>query len=163
MPYNTGLAVGNGLMWVGKQYTPSQLPEFLIMLRRNGVEDLGQWLQTHPAVEAKLGLAPVALLKTPVVVTQQIKYPPGSFSGWHSHPGYLTATVVSGQVTRFDTNCKSETFTAGQSFYETGTQTFIVKNTSSDDAVLTATYVAPVATPTTGLRIDRLQPTACSQ
>src|SRR5438105_15614779 len=94
LPYNTGLPIGSGLTW-GKQYSPDQLPEFLMMLRRNGVEDLGQWLQTHPAVESKLGLAPIAILKTPVVVTQQIKYPPGSFSGWHSHPGYLTATVIS--------------------------------------------------------------------
>ena len=50
---------------------------------------------------------------------------PRASSGWHSHPGYFTATVVSGQVVGHVTDCSSETFTAGESVYETGSKALI--------------------------------------
>jgi quercetin dioxygenase-like cupin family protein len=163
--FNTGLTTqATGLSWDGKQYTSDQLPEFLMRLRGAGVTSLGEWLNLHPVASAKFGLVPVGLLHMPEVVTQQTKFAPGAMSGWHSHPGYLTATVVSGQVVRYGTDCSSQTFTAGQSFYETGAHTFIVKNPSTTDgAVLTVTFVVPGGTPTTGLRVDEAQPTTCSQ
>ena len=109
-------------------------------------------------------MTPVGLLDSPEVVTQQTTFAPGAESGWHSHPGYLTATVVSGQVVRYGSDCSSQTFNAGQSFYETGAKAFIVKNVSTTDpAVVLVTFVAPGGTPTTGLRIDEPQPTTCSQ
>lgn len=162
LAYNTGLAPGNGLTWKGKQFSPEQLPEFLIALRKSGVANLGDWLAAHPGAAAKLGLPAVALLKSPYIVTQTIKYPPGAYSGWHSHPGYLTATVISGEVVRYDAaGCQSQKFTAGQSLYETGANTFFVRNEGTADAVLTATYVVPSGTPNTGLRIDKPQPANC--
>ena len=39
--------------------------------------------------------------------------PCSAYSGWHSHPGYLLSTVVSGQLVRYGTDCSSQTF--GQS------------------------------------------------
>jgi len=76
----------------------------------------------------------------------------------------VTGTVISGQVVRYATDCSSQTFTAGQTFYETGASTFIVKNPSSTDpAVLSVTFVVPGGTPTTGLRVDEPQPTTCTQ
>jgi quercetin dioxygenase-like cupin family protein len=132
-------------------------------LRSAGVTQLGQWLNLHPVVSAKFGMVPVGLLHSPEIVTQQAKFAPGAFSGWHSHAGYLTATVVSGQVVRYHTDCTSETFSAGQSFYETGAQTFTVKNESSDNAVVMVTFVVPGGTPTTALRVDKAQPATCSK
>jgi quercetin dioxygenase-like cupin family protein len=165
LAYNTGLNVTEGtLTWNGKQYTPSQLPEFLAQLRSAGVTDLGAWLNLHPVVSGKFGMVPIGLLNSPEVVTQQATFAPGAASGWHTHPGYVTATVVSGSVTRYATDCSSQTFTAGESFYETGAATFIVKNPSTTDpAVVMVNLVVPGGTPTTGLRIDEPQPSTCTQ
>jgi quercetin dioxygenase-like cupin family protein len=163
LAYNTGFAQGGGLTWRGKKWSQDQLPEFLVMLRQNGVTGLGEWLTLHPKVAAAFDLVPAAMLKQPEIVTVTNKYPPGSFSGWHSHPGYLTATVLSGSVVRYDANCKPTTYTAGQSFYETGTAVFYVTNESGSDATLTATYVVPNGTPNTGLRVDRTQPAGCAK
>jgi len=164
LAYNTGIhADDNGLTWQGKQYSADQLPEFLKRLRGAGVTNLGEWLNLHPAVSARFGLAPVGLLHSPEVVVQQARFAPGAFSGWHVHPGYLTATVVSGQVVRYRPDCTSETFSAGQSFYETAATPFTVKNESKADAVVMVTFVVPGGTPTTGLRVDRPQPSSCAK
>ncbi len=64
---------------------------------------------------------------------------------------------------RYGTGCSSQTFSAGQSFYETGASTFIVKNPSTTDpAVVNVTFVVPGGTPTTALRIDKAQPSGCA-
>jgi hypothetical protein len=162
--FNTGLAAtGDGLTWGGRQYSSDQLPEFLMRLRSAGVTSLGDWLNLHPSVSASFGMVPIGLLHSPEIVTQQVKFAPGAFSGWHSHPGYLISTVLSGQLVRYGTDCSSQTFTAGQSFYETGANTFIVKNETNAEAVDMVTFVVPGGTPTTGLRIDKPQPTTCSK
>jgi len=164
LAYDTGLsAQPTGLTWNAKHYSEDELPEFLTQLRNAGVTSLGNWLNLHPAVSAKFGMVPVGLLHTPEVVTQQTKFAPGAYSGWHSHPGYLTATVVSGQVVRYGADCSAQTFGTGQSFYETGANAFIVKNESTADAVVMVTFVVPTGTPTTGLRIDAPQPTTCDK
>ena len=162
--YNTGLAAqANGLTWNGKQYAADQLPEFLKGLRAAGVTNLGEWLDLHPVVSAKFGMVPVGMLHSPEVVTQQATFAPGGSSGWHLHPGYLTGTVVSGQVVRYGTDCSSHTFNAGDTFYETSAQPFTVKNTGSVNAVVLVTFVVPGGTPKTGLRIEANQPPNCNQ
>jgi quercetin dioxygenase-like cupin family protein len=164
LAFNTGpTAEASGLTWKGKQYAADRLPEFLKRLRSDGVTSLGEWLNLHPAVSARFGLVPVGLLRSPEIVVQQAKFAPGATSGWHSHPGYLTATVLSGQVIRYATDCSSETLTAGQSFYETAAKTFAVKNESTADALVMVTFVVPKGTPMTGLRVDKPQPATCSK
>jgi quercetin dioxygenase-like cupin family protein len=164
LAYNTGITTeANGLTWQGKSYGADQLPEFLKRLRSAGVTNLGEWLNLHPSVSAKFGMVPVGLLHSPQIVVQQARFAPGAYSGWHIHPGYLTASVVSGQVVRYRPDCTSETFSAGQSFYETAASPFTVKNESKADAVVLVTFVVPGGTPTTGLRIDRPQPATCAK
>jgi hypothetical protein len=164
LAFNTGITeAASGLTWSGKQYTADELPEFLMRLRTAGVTNIGEWLDLHPAISAKFGMVPVGILHSPEVVTQQTTFAPGGASGWHSHPGYVTATVVSGQVVRYATDCTSVAYSAGQSFYETGASTFIVKNMGTVPAVLNVTFVVPGGTPTTGLRIDEPQPSTCTQ
>jgi quercetin dioxygenase-like cupin family protein len=162
--YKTDLATQTtGLRWNGKQYSGQQLPEFLTGLRAAGVTDLGDWLDLHPAVAAKFGMMPVGLLHSPEVVTQQAVFAPGAYSGWHQHPGYLTGTVVSGQVVRYGTDCSTQTYSAGQTFYETFGQAYTVKNPGSVNAVVLVTFVVPGGTPKTGLRIEAAQPPNCNQ
>jgi len=164
LAFNTGItAEAGGLTWRGKQYSADRLPEFLMQLRSAGVTNLGEWLNLHPVVSAKFGMVPVGLLHSPEVVVQQARFAPGAYSGWHVHPGYLTATVVSGQVVRYGVDCSPQTFSAGQSFYETAANPFTVKNESRADAVVLVTFVVPGGTPTTGLRADRPQPTSCAK
>ena len=162
--YNTGLAgQATGLTWNGAKYSADQLPEFLKGLRAAGVTSLGEWLDLHPAVAAKFGMMPVGLLHSPEVVTQQATFAPGGSSGWHTHPGYVTGTVVSGQVVRYAPDCSSQTLSAGQTFYETAAQAFTVKNQGSVNAVVMVTLVVPGGTPKTGLRLDATQPSNCTQ
>ena len=162
--FYTGASVtADGLKWGTRQYTSNQLPEFLLGLRKEGVTSVGQWLDLHPGVAAKFGIMPINVLHSPEIVTQTVKFAPGAYSGWHSHPGFLVSTVLSGQLTRYGTDCSAQTFGPGQSFYETGSSTFIVKNETNADASDTVTFVVPGGTPTTALRIDKAQPTTCSK
>jgi quercetin dioxygenase-like cupin family protein len=161
--YTGASATGDGLQWGTKKYTANQLPEFLLGLRNEGVTSVGEWLDLHPGVAAKFGMLPINVLHSPEIVTQTVKFAPGAYSGWHSHPGFLVSTVLSGQLTRYGTDCSAQTFGPGQSFYETGSSTFIVKNETNADAVDTVTFVVPGGTPTTALRIDKAQPTTCNK
>jgi quercetin dioxygenase-like cupin family protein len=163
--FNTGLAPKAGdVTWGDKQYSADQLPEFLLRLRAAGVTSLGAWLQLHPVVAAKFGMMPVGFLHSPEVVTQQTTFAPGGASGWHAHPGYVTGTVVSGQIVRYGPDCTPQTFNAGQTFYETSATPFILENPSTTDpVVVSVTFVVPGGTPTTGLRLDRAQPATCPQ
>jgi len=164
LAFNTGLATeANGITWRGKQYTADQLPEFLSRLRTAGVTNLGEWLNLHPAISAKFGMMPIGLLHSPEVVTQQATFAPGAASGWHTHPGYVTGTVVSGQIVRYGTDCSAQTFTQGQTFYETAAKTYTIRNESSDPAIVMVTFVVPGGTPTTALRVDKAQPTTCTK
>jgi quercetin dioxygenase-like cupin family protein len=164
LAFNTGLTTAaNGITWQGKQYAADQLPEFLTRLRKAGVTNLGEWLNLHPGVSAKFGMLPIGLLHSPEVVTQQATFAPGAASGWHSHPGYLTGTVMSGQIVRYGTDCSAQTFTQGQTFYETAAKTYTIRNESNDPASVMVTFVVPGGTPTTALRTDKPQPTSCTK
>jgi hypothetical protein len=164
VPFNTGLPItGDGLTWGTRKFGGDQLPEFLSALRASGVTNLGDWLDLHPAVSAKFGLMPVAVLHSPEIVTQTVKFPPGAYSGWHTHPGFLVSTVLSGTLTRYNTDCSSVSFSAGQSWTETGATTFIVKNETNAEASDTVTFIVPGGTPTTGLRLDKAQPATCAK
>ena len=77
------------------------------------------------------------------VSTFDLTYPPGSFSGWHSHPGIVVVVVKSGTVVR-QTGCDAgDTFTVGQAFVEVGPH--YVSNPGSEPAVLSITRVYPSA------------------
>ncbi len=162
--FNTGLPMtANGLTWNGKKYTVDQLPEFLTMLRAQGVTSLGEWLDLHPAVSGAFGMVPVGVLHAPEIVTQTVNFPAGASSGWHTHPGFLVSTELTGTLTKYGTDCSSQTYDPGQSWTETGANTFIVKNETSAPASDIVTFIVPGGTPTTGLRIDKTQPTTCGK
>ena len=162
--FNTGLPVtANGLTWDTKHYNGEQLPEFLLALRAEGVTSLGDWLNLHPAVSAAFGLVPVGVLHSAEIVTQTVNFPPGAASGWHTHPGFLVSTELTGTLTKYATDCSSQSYNPGQSWTETGANTFIVKNETSAAASDIVTFIVPGGTPTTALRIDKTQPSSCSK
>ena len=86
---------------------------------------------------------------------------PGGYSGWHSHPGPVYVTVVSGTLTIYegtDPDCAPHTYTAGQAFVDGESNGFfhMAKNWSTDTPVnLVATYTGPVGAAT---RIDHDDP-----
>jgi hypothetical protein len=97
------------------------------------------------------------------VRTFTLRYPVGSYSGWHSHPGLVLAVVKSGKVVRRLPCKKPETFSAGQAFVETGTH--YVRNYYTDTsnpnlpaADLLITQIFPASTDLTKLREDQPAP-----
>lgn len=88
------------------------------------------------------------------VTTFDLTYPPGSFSGWHSHPGIVIVVVKSGSVLR-QTDCgPGSLFEVGDAFTEVGPH--YVTNPGSEPAVLSITRVYPASA--TAARIDEPAP-----
>jgi hypothetical protein len=95
------------------------------------------------------------------VATQMITFPARSHSGWHSHPGPVFITVMSGTMTFYesdDPRCEPVVRTAGQGFLDVGDHAHIARNEPSAPAVNVVTYLAP---PGATLRIDRPAPGNC--
>src|SRR5574341_1091376 len=108
------------------------------------------WLEVE--IEAKPSLD---------VATQVITFQPGGHSGWHSHPGPVFISVVSGTMTFYssdDPTCTPIVKTMGQGFLDTGEHAHIARNESGAPAVNLVTYFAPVGAP---LRIDQPNPGNC--
>jgi len=155
---------GSSLEWNGRQWAPEKLPEFLRMLRTNGVTDFGAWLDAHPGAAARLGLTAIRTYGSPDVAVQTITIQPGGHSGWHSHPGPLFVVVKSGTVTRYDgtsSTCATTQVTAGQTFLENPNHVGAIRNEGSTPVELWITYLAPQPTGTNPLRIDQPKPAAC--
>lgn len=95
------------------------------------------------------------------VATQMITFAAGAHSGWHSHPGPVFITVMSGTMTFYDSDdpsCEPVVRTAGQGFLDVGDHAHIARNETSAPAVNVVTYFAP---PGAALRIDQPAPGNC--
>jgi hypothetical protein len=95
------------------------------------------------------------------VAVQTIVFQPGGQSGWHSHPGPVFISVVSGTMTFYDSddpNCSPVVRTAGQGFLDTGVHAHVARNETAQPAMNVVTYFAP---PTAPLRIDQPAPAHC--
>jgi quercetin dioxygenase-like cupin family protein len=81
------------------------------------------------------------------VRVQAITFAPGSYSGWHHHPGFVLVTVKSGEVTNVDSQCNATTYGPGSpngsAFVEYGDEPGDVRNTTSAPATVYVTLVAP--------------------
>ena len=76
------------------------------------------------------------------VVAQTITYVPGGYSGWHTHPGVVLVVVESGSVT-LQVGCSIHTYTAGQSFTESGLTPIMARNLTTSNFIVRVTYVVP--------------------
>jgi hypothetical protein len=95
------------------------------------------------------------------VATQMITFQPGGQSGWHRHPGPVFISVVSGEMTFYesdDPECKPTVRHAGEGFLDTGKHAHIARNETGATAVNVVTYLAPPGAP---LRIDAPNPGNC--
>lgn len=94
-------------------------------------------------------------------VTATVNVAAGGSSGWHSHPGVVLVSVVSGSLSFYDEHCVATVHGAGSSFVESGDAPGLVRNESTTTpAVVYATYLVPAGT--TVLRIDQANP-GCPQ
>lgn len=92
------------------------------------------------------------------LVSQQVTFAPGAYSGWHHHPGVILVLVKTGTVTVWDESCQKTAYSAGQAFIEGGSEPMQVSNEGSQTAVDVATQVAPAGSP---FRIED-DPPACA-
>lgn len=98
-------------------------------------------------------------------VVQQILLSPGGQTGWHSHPGPVIVLIKAGSMIFYagdDPECGSRTYTAGQSFIDSGQgHVHIARNESaSENLELWAVYLD---VPAGGaFRIDAPAPGNCS-
>lgn len=82
-------------------------------------------------------------------------------SGWHSHPGVVLVTVLSGTVTFYQADCSSIAHGLGTSFVEANGDTGLARNESATTpAIVYVTYLVPAGAP--ALRIDQPNP-GCAQ
>lgn len=66
---------------------------------------------------------------------------PGGYSGWHSHPGLLIGTVVSGSIDFFDAACNKTTYKAGEVYHENDQPHAIINNGSAPAELMLAFLV----------------------
>jgi hypothetical protein len=95
------------------------------------------------------------------IAVQTIDFAPGSYSGWHSHPGPVFIQVVSGTMTFYesdDPTCTPVVRTAGQGYLDVGDHAHIARNETHHPAQNVVTYFAP---PGATLRIDQPDPGTC--
>ncbi len=95
------------------------------------------------------------------VAVQSITFQPGSYSGWHSHPGPVFIQVVSGRMTFYESDdpaCTPIVRTAGQGYLDAGDHAHIARNESGAPATNLVTYFAPRGA---ALRIDDPAPGNC--
>jgi quercetin dioxygenase-like cupin family protein len=91
------------------------------------------------------------------VLVQDVDYFAGGHTGWHSHPGLLVLTVVSGSLEWYDASCNKTVRNAGDSFTE-NTATHYFRNVGTGDVHVTVTYLLAAGQPR---RIDQAAP-ACA-
>jgi quercetin dioxygenase-like cupin family protein len=88
------------------------------------------------------------------VIVQDVVYAPGGHTGWHSHPGILLSSVVSGSIEWYDSRCERHVYNPGDSLTES-TETHYVRNVGSVNAEFMVTYVIAHGQPR---RIDEPAP-----
>jgi mannose-6-phosphate isomerase-like protein (cupin superfamily) len=95
------------------------------------------------------------------IATQTITFQPGGHSGWHSHPGPVFISVLSGTMTFYesdDPDCQPILRKAGEGYLDTGEHAHIARNETSAPATNLVTYLVP---PGAALRIDEPFPGNC--
>ena len=92
-------------------------------------------------------------------ITSTIHQDAPASSGWHTHPGLVLVTVLSGSVVMYDATCAATVIPAGTSFIESGDSPGLIRNESTTVPVdVVATYIVPSGTPADALRVDAANP-----
>lgn len=91
------------------------------------------------------------------VYVQDGTYVPNGHTGWHSHPGIILLSMISGSVEWYDADCVKHVYNAGDVWTES-TQTHYMRNVGTVNAHFTVTYILAHGQPR---RIDQPAP-ACA-
>jgi len=91
-------------------------------------------------------------------IVQDVVYIPGGHTGWHSHPGILLSSVISGSIEWYDSDCEKHVYNPGDSLTES-TQTHYVRNVGTENAHFMVTYVIAKGQPR---RIDQPAPSCAA-
>jgi quercetin dioxygenase-like cupin family protein len=112
-----------------------------------GITDVVNFIQarTPEGVHAKSDGVKLATKRPVDVFFQRATFQPGGTSGWHSHSGVVVLAIESGELTRYDERCRSETYGAGEAFVEHGGDSVLVRNEGGTPAVVYVAYVLPDA------------------
>jgi quercetin dioxygenase-like cupin family protein len=98
------------------------------------------------------------LLKGPTnAEVQDFSYDVDGHTGWHSHPGMLIFTLISGTIEWYDAKCNKTVYNAGDTFTES-TATHYFRNVGTTPMHGMVTYLVPKGQT---LRIDQPAP-ACA-
>ena len=88
------------------------------------------------------------------ILIQDAAYALGGVNGWHSHPGLVAVTMITGTIQWYDEDCRMTTYKAGDSWTE-GSQVHYFRVTGTTGIHLMATFIiAQGSTP----RIDQPAP-----
>lgn len=82
------------------------------------------------------------------VVVLKATWEPGGTIGWHRHPGPVIVNVAKGELEvtlDVDGDCVTQTYSAGEAFFETGSHAEIATNPSEDEE--TVLYVTILGVP----------------
>jgi quercetin dioxygenase-like cupin family protein len=91
------------------------------------------------------------------VLIQDGSFAPDGYTGWHSHPGVLALTLITGTLDWYDGDCNKKSYKAGDSWTE-GSQLHYFKSTSTANIHLMVAYIIAQGEPN---RIDQPAP-ACA-
>lgn len=51
-------------------------------------------------------------------IVQDVVYAPAGHTGWHSHPGILLSSVITGSIEWYDDQCMKHVYNPGGSHHE---------------------------------------------
>ena len=91
------------------------------------------------------------------ITIQDAAYSTGGQNGWHSHPGIVIVTVITGSIQWYDENCRTTTYKAGDSWAE-GSQLHAFKVLGTTGAHVSAVFITAQGQ---AVRTDRPAP-ACA-
>ena len=74
------------------------------------------------------------------ITVQEAAYSAGGQNGWHSHPGLVIVTLISGTIVWYNANCEATTYHAGDAWVE-GSQVHGYKVVGTTGIQATAVYI----------------------
>jgi quercetin dioxygenase-like cupin family protein len=89
---------------------------------------------------------------------QDAAFAAGGQNGWHSHPGLVAVTIISGSIRWYDENCTPTVYKAGDSWVE-GSQIHAFRNIGTDTVHLMASFITAKGQ---ALRTDEPAPTCAA-
>jgi quercetin dioxygenase-like cupin family protein len=92
------------------------------------------------------------------IIVQDVVYAPAGHTGWHSHPGILLSSVITGSIEWYDDQCMKHVYNPGDSLTET-TRTHYVRNVGTVNAHFMVTYIIAHGQPR---RIDQPAPSCAA-